>query len=298
MEGEDQASVRDGRSSDRRRQAGIILAIAWIVLVTIFLWLQATRYAGLPSILAEWEFDRFGESYPMINYILLVALFSSPALLLLPRRRRRSEITPQRGLVRLVARGRGVLRLLVGLIAGVVLAVLVLVVEITGLPSAYGTPKRIDVAAVGDGYVPEGPTVLVGNLRPDRTALYDQNLLLARRHYRFVPMQPASRGDATLRFFVAIDDTGGAASLAAAPVGILRRASLPGEVARLYRDAGYAVSSSNYVLYPNRSSMYWPFVTPLAQLAVALLVLAIAASLIQRQLRRTRERLVGPLMAS
>lgn len=261
------------------------LAIAWIVLVLVAVTIQAHTYTGWVAQLTEWQFDRMGQSFPTATFLLLFALCAIPGFIVLALALRRSHTAQSLSALDIaLARAVRMQHVLTGLAILVAIAAIVAVVQMAQLPSAAGVARSVDAGTVANSVQPQGPVVLVGRYRYDRTATFGQNVLVARRDYHYVPVQSARGPEAqALAVFAEIDGNPAKQGAIESHTGVLRHNSLPPEVAQLYRDAGFTVSSAAYVLYSAPETMRWPYLAAAGQLALAALVLGIAAWLTRRR---------------
>lgn len=276
------------RTASRWTALAVGLAFGWIGLVLIVAVIQTVTYTGLVSALSEWQFDHLGQSFPAMTFLLLLAVFTSPGLLLLGMAIRRRNVLYRRTADELVIqRSSRMLRVLTVLAVLLTVAAAVALVQLLLLPEDRGPVRRVDIGRMTNAALAEGPTRLVGQYRYDRTAVFRQNVLVARREYRFVPVQATTgRPGSTITIFAdssALPDTRLAAN--EDRTGILRQGGLPPAIARLYRDAGFSLAPRTYVLYRDGGSMRWPYLAMALQLLVIVLLLAITAWLTRRRLR-------------
>ena len=253
----------------------------WMAVVTLFLLWQATSYRGIMSLIGEWQFNVVGRHYPTFNYVLLVFLLCLPGYLLFlrPRKRATSE-QPEAATFR---SAKALLKAIVGTTIGLGVAAMVIVVVMLFLPRDSGPRQVIDLSRPVPAVLAEGPATISGSIIYERTAGFDQDMLLARRSFRFAPVVGSSQPAGDLRFFVQLppfDNQVRGAALATS--GILKRNGLPGEIIRLFRYAGYQVEEPNYVLFVEPSAMRWPYLTLMIQFVIGA-VLALAVALVQRR---------------
>lgn len=281
----------------------VSVALGWISLVLIVAIVQSTTYSGFVATLTEWQFDHLGQAFPAMTFLLLLALFSLPGLLLLGFVIRHiNAVRDVRTEERVIQRSARMLRVLTVITVLLTIAIVIVLVQWAKLPDDNGNLKRVDVSAVTgtDALIlTEGATRLIGQYRYDRTATFRQNVLVARRDYRFVPVQASGlRPTSIVRVFAETSASpDNLRSVAEERVGVLRRGSLPPAITHLYRDAGFRVAPDAYVLYSDRRALTWPCIAVAIQLAIAVVLLAIAALLTRRRLHLLRGQLVELVMA-
>ncbi len=251
----------------------------WAVFVALLLLWQVVAYRGLMALAAEWEFDTFGRYYPALTYVALVVLLASPLLWLL-RGRAADAGTPGLDFIRVLA------AIASASAVGSILAALTMAAQ----PDQAGAAARVTIGSAASLAPAEGATVLVGDVVGDRVAGLSENLFVARRSFRFVPVRAPGVRDGAIRFFaeVAADNTVAAAQREGALTGILKRDALPGELVRLFRYAGFEVAADYHVLFARRDSLQWPY----RVLAVELLLVALLSGIgaLGLHLRRERQR--------
>lgn len=262
------------RKRDQRQlmTGGIIV---WAALVSLFLLWEIVTYSGLMALLAEWQFNVLGSFYPSVTYLALVALLASPGLLLFLRVRKRDS-DQRLGLATL--RSATVFRRVVLGIGGACLAAAVVtLLFILTLPTSTGTPRTIDLTQPVVSLPSEGATTISGTILYDRTAAFNEDVVVSRRNLRFAPIVAPGSNSTALQFFVELPpETAPAPGGATAMTGVLKRNALPGEIVRLYRYAGYTVEPPYYVLFANDTALRWPYFELAIELAiVALLFLAL-----------------------
>lgn len=274
------------RGRSKRWAVGRIAGFSiWLALVAVILLWQAASYRGIMSLVGEWQFNGFGRHYPTFNYVLLVFLLCLPGYLLFLRPR------PQEGregpASLLLRSATALLKALLGVAAGLGAAVLIVLVVMLFLPRESGEVQRIDLSRPALTLPREGPTTITGDIIYERTAGFDEDLLLARRSFRFAPLVGPQDEEGRLRFFVQfapVDERtrGGTSTVS----GVLKRDGLPGEVVRLFRYAGYELDDPHYVLFTESAAMRWPYLTAMAQFAVGALLALLFALLQRRRIRR------------
>ncbi len=285
-------AVTASSAMQRLTKIAISIALIWVALVMIVAIVQSTTYTGLIAALSEWQFDHLGQAFPAMTFLLLLAVFALPGLLLLGYAIRRVNVT--RGLsadALVIQRSARMLRVLTVVAVLLAIATAIVLIQMTRLPGDTGRPTRVEVGMTPDNGLVEQPTRLVGQYRYDRTATFRQSVLVAHRDYRFVPVQPTGARPTDLIGVLVETSTLPANRRAVAEehVGVLRHGGLPPAIAHLYRDAGFRLAPNVYVLYPDRRAMTWPYLAVASQLAIVVLLLAIAALLTRRRLRLLRE---------
>lgn len=271
------------KRSHRRIMTGVM--IVWAALVSLFFLWQLVQYKSVMAWLAEWQFSTFGYYNPSITYLALVTLLASPGLLLFLQVRQRDS---EQRLVAATLRSATIFRRVVlGVSAACFAAAIVTLLMLLTLPTGGGAYRQIDLGQPIVTLPQEGPTTIGGRVLYNRTAVFGENLLVARRTLLIAPMLPPKSTNADLQFFVELpSDTNPqnaeAQSRAAqdgnvlSMTGILRRNALPGEIVALFQYAGYRVEPPYYVLFASETSMRWPYYEIACELAlVALLFLAL-----------------------
>jgi hypothetical protein len=264
------------RTKNRRKRLLKVGGLSfWAGLVSVFLLWQAITYSGLIALIGEWQFNVLGRYFPAFTYILLVVLLVVPGWLLFRRPRARGD--REIWATRTLRSARGFQRLLFGVAAGLGLAALISVITIAFLPTANGPRQEIALQALPVTKLREGATTLRGTVQFERTAAFDEEFLVFRRHWRFAPMVSAGTDNDDYQFFVElppITKPGQVYSVPRAMTGVLRHGGLPGEVIRLYRYSGARVEEPYYVLFADGASVRWPHWQVAAQLALGAILFA------------------------
>jgi hypothetical protein len=270
------------RRQERRGALAKILGFsAWVVLVALFLLWQATSYAGLMSLVGEWQFNAIGRQYPTFNYVFLVFLLCLPGYLIFlrPRRRGSNELVQAATL----RSARALSTILFAAAGGLAAAALVVLIAMLFLPRDSGPRQQINLVRSTAVAPIEGPATITGAVIYERTAGLDENLLLASRNFRFVPVVSPRQSPGELTFFIELaPDDDRARNGGATISGVLQRDGLPGEIVRLFRYAGYQVQEPNWVLFTDPAAMRWPYLTLMAQFVIASLC-ALGFGLVQRR---------------
>ncbi|WP_375401959.1 hypothetical protein [uncultured Sphingomonas sp.] len=280
---------RTGRSRGRRAVGRTLGFSLWLALVSLFLLWQAATYRGFMSLVGEWQFNAFGRHYPTFNYVVLVFLLGLPGYLLFlrPRKPRREE-RPESALMRSAT---AFLKALFGVAAGLGGAMLLVALLLLFLPRESGELQRIDLSRPLVAQPHDGPAILSGDIIYERTAGFDEDLLVARRSFRFTPVIGVGNEPGDLRFFVQLPPADERTRRGVRSVkGVLKRNGLPGEIVRLFRYAGYRLDEPHYVLFAEPAAMRWPYRTALAQFAVGAVLALLFALLQRRRIGRFGER--------
>jgi hypothetical protein len=257
------------RRTPRPLQGGVA---AWSVLVGLVLLWQAVTYRGLVAFAAEWQLNEFGNYYPILTFLALIILFVSPSLLLLRTRdssSRHRESTSQ--LRRAEAFARRYSRVMFGVAAICGCASAISLGLMALLPGASGAPQRISVSDAVPAQPREGLTELAGKILYNRTSAFEEDLWIAHRSTRFAPIVEEGADESDIRYFVELPATDRAVPNAgpAARWGILKEGGLPGELARLYRYAGFRIRPSHYVLFASAATMRWPYLVAAVEFLIA-----------------------------
>ncbi len=249
--------------------------IVWTGLVSLFFLWQIVQYQGVMAQFAEWQFYSFGHYYPSVTYLAIVVVLASPGLLLFLRvRHRESEQRLAEATLRSAIIFR---RVVLGVAAACLVAAIATLLLLLTLPRAGGTQTRIDLSHPLLTLPHEGATTITGAVLYDRTAAFEEDLVVARRTLRFAPIVSPQSSSLDLQFFVELPSEAVAQSGATSSVsGVLRRNGLPGEIVQLFRYAGYRVEPPQYVVFASEATMRWPYFKVAGELGlVALLFLLV-----------------------
>lgn len=264
------------------------------LLLGAFLLYQAFVYRGFVSSLAEWQFGRIESYFPLATLLILLAVFSLVVWMVvssIAKRKKRNELPEHERVFRnghRLANGLTVIATVLGLAA-----VTSLVLMFAWVPST-GTPVAVNA---GSSFAPESgaTTDLRGLVRHDRTARFRQHILLFHRTIYYAPVEPV-RGAAPgepVAYFVERDDAGAGPATVETNRGLLRANALPGEIARMYQDAGIELSPEVMVLQPGTAHARWPFLVLAGQFALQAIIFGAFAYYERRRLKRTIERMAA-----
>jgi uncharacterized membrane protein len=306
------------QTSDMAAQSVAAVARAgtrlWLVVQTIMLVLfvvlaiiatQSYFQRGLPAFLGDWQFQRFGQSLPAFN----IAIFVIVALLIIPladlvirlRRWRQSQNEPvesgdkavEAQRVRLAADADAAHRSaqrfvrLLTIVAGIAL-VAALMVAVWGLLLPRTAPARMFApAAAAAGETVRG--------RPDGRLMITtaNDVLLYRNFAHFVPVIDPAEPGVIRRFveFIPGTDWDGV-STPQVDVSKPMRAywlALPSFTHSLYAGRGVTLAPSYEVLTNRPISIQLPYYISAIQLALVGLIVAAAAWIQRRHLKRMQQ---------
>ena len=272
--------------SKSRKTTRILVAIAlvWaIVVVAVLVW-QAVTYTGFFAFLAEWQFRHWDRMFPIATIALVTGLLSLPFIVLLivrMRRRRKhyGRLEPKAVRTRdtRIVRGLGVL------IGACALGALLLAIAGLSIGNLTDKPRNMtpaDVPSDGAAWVN-----MRGSVRYDRIGYYRERFLFFGRDLYVAPLVSAN-GSAPLKYFVEIPPRSrGSEAESRTVTGIMRRASLPGGLERLYRNEGLRIDNPTYVIFSERTSARWPFLSAAGDLMLLALLAAIGLILIRFHMR-------------
>jgi hypothetical protein len=281
-------NIMTNRSRQRRGElAKLTVFSVWIAAVSIVLLWQASHYTGIMAVFSEWQYNAIGRHYPTFNYVLLIFLAGLPGYLLFFRPRKRSSVSRD-GYVT-VRSARVFMRALFGTAAGLAIACLVVLAASLFLPNGSGPLQQIALSQSVGALPHEGLTVLSGQIIYERTAGYDEDLIVTRHNSRYAPIVAPGDPSRDLQFFVQLPpvndgDRSGTSSM----TGILKQDGLPGALIRLFRYAGYRVQDPHFVLFADAATMRWPYLLTAFQLGFGALLAAAVGLLQKRRVTRLR----------
>jgi hypothetical protein len=249
-----------------------------------------------------------------LTFIAVTTLFALPLLLLvwvLRMRQRRDErlgdarFDNQRIMIGRLGRLQG---LFSGIAIGSILAAVISLLLILGLPGTGDTARSIVVGSPAALAPPEGKSTITGYVDLAETAQFNENLLLVKRTLYFAPVRASAGERAPIKYFVEVrrDDLRNknfheiefpkdkdkvhawrfrVRDIQFTPYlsGVLRKDGLPGEIVNLYRYAGYEVSEPNYVLFRSRGRLTWRYFVIAAQFAISAIVASLVGLLFARR---------------
>ncbi len=283
--------------SGKRSKAPYVFG-AWALLVSLFFFWESVEYTGLTGWLAELQFASFGTYFPVVTYLLFVALFSIPVFIyaLYSRRKERRQADPEeRAGGRALAASARRMRSLYGVAAGIGVAALIALLVTLFLPESKGGTQRIVIGSEASLSPAEGSSSLAGNHDLKLTARHSVSLPFLGRDTYFVPVTGSVGNQRIVQYFAETERLG-EKPVYFAPVkeGLLRKNALPGEIMALYKDAGLSIGSPHYVLFKSVESMRSRHVMVTAQLAL-LAFLILVLGFIQRWRRNRLRREISEL---
>ncbi len=297
---------------NRQLDWGLRLLGLWLALVAYYFLGEALSYRGFVADLAEYQFLHFNRYWPTFTFALLTTLCSTPFILVLGLIRARQRRNERLGNARIddhrimLGRLNRLQNFFAGASLGCAICVGILGFQILTLPSDAYDPRSIVIGSP-DAIAPgDGRAVLTGSVDVTETAQFNEDLMLVRRSFYFAPIRSGPDDKSPLRYFVQVrrDDSKNRfdplpearkdvrvpyfriKGIAFTPYrdGVLKRGALPGEIASLYRAAGYQVDRDNYVLFASNEPIRWR----LQMLAGEFLILAIVAALVALLFARRR----------
>lgn len=271
-----------------------VITAGWSLVVAGVLIYQAVTYTGLFAFLAEWQFARWNALFPVATIALITFLLSLPFLVLIlwrlqRQRRHYGRATP----AATITRDKQILKWLLGAAAGLFLIGAIL----AGAAMSIG------------GFADRGPTVISASAPPpddaswvrirgamlnDRVGYYQERFVIAGRELYVVPI--AASGDATsIRYFAEVEprQSGGEITNDAFE-GILRRASLPGGLQTLYENEGLSLTQPTYVIFRDRPSARWPYLSAAGDLSLLGLLCLLCFGLFRLRLKRLEKAVESP----
>lgn len=301
---------------NRQLAMGLRLLGLWLALVGYYFLRQALGYSGFVADLAEYQFLHFDRYWPTFTFLALTTLCTAPffaILWVIRARQKRSErygparIDDQRIMLGRVGRLQN---FFAGMSAGCALCVAIIVFQILTLPSDSYAPRSIVIGSPDALGPADGRAVLTGSVDVAETAQFNEDLILVKRTFYFAPIRSGPHDPSPLKYFVQVrrDDARGKGrfnpivfpegddrvrawrfrvrGIAFTPYvnGVLQRGALPGEIANLYRYAGYDVDRDNYVLFSSNEPIRWR----LQMLAGEFLIAAVLAALVALFFTRRR----------
>ncbi len=278
------------------RYVFILSGVLMAMFVVLFQW--GFSYSGLVARMAEWQYARFAEWYPMLSVLSFCALavlcWRATGLL---RRRRRiatKKWSPDDERSYQIKLPRTSYLALYSLSAFCFALVLGALVYWFTLPGGGGSAVRIgqnNVAQIREG------AVIIGNLQPAGPVVrYREAILDLGPTQYFAPvavrrMQDGTTSEFTL--FAELVDGKTGPRVPRGTVGIMRMNALPGDLVTLYRANGYAVSSSANVIFRSAaSSSRGTLIFMLEALATGILFL-IFGWFMRRRYRKTLDNLAA-----
>jgi hypothetical protein len=257
----------------------------WVLAVVLYFAWEAVAYRGLFSIIAEWQFNHFGQDLPTFIFGALTTIFAWPALYLFRRRVLVEEEPDDDGepadpdaidlpAVRRDAEAaedaaRDYMHFLFGFTVAMILAAVVALGWTLLLPKLEGPTRTIAVT----GALPaEGPAQMVGTVQYGRIASFSRGILFLRRTALYAPIISPKDASGEIRYFIEFlpserGDISNGATVSSRR-GILVRNDLPGALQRLYQYLGYITSERYYVLYASSETIRWPYYLVAIQFAI------------------------------
>lgn len=296
------------------------VTVTFAIVIFLILLPQSVFYRGLVSMLAEWQFLRFGRYFPILTMALPVIILSLLLLIILwivlRRKKNRNEseavLSATEQLAKSVARTRLAMRSFFALAGLGLLGALISLILMSRLPGDDGKAQQINVGTVPFAVPREGAARLTGSLDWQKLATIDRNLVLANQRTYFIPIVSRIAERKSTRYFVQVfrpefvlpknqlpgivpekdklleygriiptkDGPGNSVT------GALRQDGLPDEIVLLYEKTGLEVHPDHYVLYRKTSDLKWPYWVAALEFLLLALGSGILALFQRRQLKR------------
>jgi hypothetical protein len=237
----------------------IFLASSLLIMLFAVLFYSGFSYSGLIALMAEWQYSRFGEWYPMLSVLSFCAL----AVLLwrgigwLNRRRRiatkRWTLDDQKQYsVRLPRAAFLMLYSLSAFCFAMVMGAFVYWLTLPQMNAATARLNKMNVAQAKEG------AVTIGDLQPIGPIVrFRESILDIGPSQFFAPVaarRTADGRDSEFALFAELAQTESGPRIAKGVPGILRHNALPGDLIALYRANGYAVSATPKVIFLSAAS--------------------------------------------
>lgn len=288
---------------DERRRIPDWLLWLWVILVVGYFAWEMHAYRGLYGWLAELQLAWFGKFDVGLTAIIPGAILAGPALATLGTRARwleRAEALAgdPAAITARTRRWSLVFAVLSALVAAGAYGWSTMLLDRTGQPA------RIDLAALGDAEPYGGAVIISGFAVPALTLTYREDIGVGIEN-RFVPLTAKGAASGPLRFFLKTnataailpgqigigryDDPEGQPFRVETQVGVLIPNDLPGPVRAAFERGGVALADPYYVLDLTPEGERLPYYVAAgvaSLLAVCLLVLAIAQTILIRRIRR------------
>lgn len=267
-------------NSIRTRTLGWVAAAWSAVVASVLVW-QTIRYSGVVGRLAEWQFRTFERFFPVATIVVLTAILTLPfAVLIMMRFRKAAKRGRAHSQSELLA-GTGIAAtfLTVGIVTSAVIAVALF---FAGMAQGSIAEKPVAVSleqlanSKEHGSVPEGPVKIKGTVLWDRAGFYREGFIFTSRELWAAPIVTGD-GSRYLAVFVEISHPRDSAPRPSEFEGYLKSEGVPGGLAQLYINSGYAVSGKPHLIYRDLRSARWPYWSAAGDFAIMLLLLTVAA---------------------
>lgn len=267
-------------NSIRTRTLGWVAAAWSAVVASVLVW-QTVRYNGVVGWLAEWQFRTFERFFPVATIVVLTAILTLPfAVLITMRLRKAGKRGHAHSQSELLARtGIAATFLTVGILTSAIIAAALF---FAGMAQGSIAEKPVAVnleqlAKSGENdSVPEGPVKIKGTVIWDRAGFYREGFIFTSRELWAAPIVTGD-GSKDLSVFVEISRPRNSSPRPNEFEGYLKSEGVPGGLAQLYINSGYAVSSKPHLIYRDLRSARWPYWSAAGDFAILLLLLTVAA---------------------
>lgn len=264
----------------RTRTLGWVTA-AWTAVVAAVLVWQTIRYNGLVGWLAEWQFKTFDRFFPVATVVLLTALLALPFAVILFVRLRKAYRGGEEGLQSQLIERAALASVFFnfGIIASAVIAVALFFIGLAQ-GSIAEKPVSVNLSQLVErgtrGPLLEGKVKLKGTVLLDRIGYYREGFVFTSRELWVAPVVTDARSN-DFTTFVQIKRAKATDPRTTEIIGYLKSEGVPGGLAQLYTNSGYAVAGKPNLIYSDLRSVRWPYWSAASDFAVLLLLLSVGA---------------------
>jgi hypothetical protein len=264
------------------RASDITLAALAAAGVIVVAW-QAYRFAAPFGLLRDWQLGWFGQYFPGLSVLVLLALVAVVAGLapLVTSRKRAALMDGERAR----RRARQLYLVLAFVTAAFAAGLVAALVPLLTMPNDRAPAVRVDARAAG---LAQGPATLVGRIVPGKAIVFRRTVGLATRRVQFVAVERGA-GATKARYLIEVP-TATAGDNRTEHRGLLVQNALPADAILALEESGQPVARPYAVLFMTAASASWAASAFVVQLGLLTLV-SLAATIIQRGIAR---RLAAP----
>ncbi|NJS14790.1 MAG: hypothetical protein HC788_09520 [Sphingopyxis sp.] len=249
-------------------------------MAAVLVW-QTIRYNGLVGWLAEWQFKTFDRFFPVATVVLLTALLALPFAVILFVRLRKAYRGGEEGLQSQLIERAALASVFFnfGIIASAVIAVALFFIGLAQ-GSIAEKPVSVNLSQLVErgtrGPLLEGKVKLKGTVLLDRIGYYREGFVFTSRELWVAPVVTDARSN-DFTTFVQIKRAKATDPRTTEIIGYLKSEGVPGGLAQLYTNSGYAVAGKPNLIYSDLRSVRWPYWSAASDFAVLLLLLSVGA---------------------